>query len=130
MDSPLLHGHQTGTGLDLITNRLFFIIPLTPQQIDFLNTPLFTPGPFYVNMWSLTHTLFGMIWGIAEKYLPNIFSVQNFIIFHTIFELWELWTGGYLDGPRTLDFREVLDIMMDTLFGLLGIYLVRKVSYV
>jgi len=46
---------------------------------------------------------------------------------HTLFELWELWAGGYLTGETPLILPEIVDIIMDTVFGLLGIYLVKWV---
>ena len=43
---------------------------------------------------------------------------------HTLFEIWELWAGGYFDGTFPITVREIVDIIMDTAFGAIGFYLV------
>ncbi len=115
--SPLLHGQQTGTPLDLITERLYFIWPLTDEQVEWLNTVIYRDSLFHINYWSLTHTFFGFLWGMAG------FPLFSFIVFHSLFELWELWAGGYLSGRYSFTSREIADVISDTLFGVIGYWL-------
>lgn len=117
--SPLLHGQQTGTDLDAITNKLYFIYKLSDKQINWLNTIIYSDKYFHINYWSLTHTFFGMAWGFLKKY-NNKFNILNFVIFHTLFEIWELWAFGY-QNIQDVDVKEWIDIVMDTIFGLIGV---------
>ncbi len=122
--SPLLYGRETGTPLDLITERLFFVWPLSKRQIEWLNTVIYEDRLFLINYWSLTHTFFGFLWGLA---FPSP-SPLPFILFHTLFEIWELWAGGYLgSGSGTLTIQEMVDVVMDTLFGVAGFYIGRSI---
>jgi hypothetical protein len=50
----------------------------------------------------------------------RIFTLGGLLVFHTLFEIWELWAGGYLTKIRTLDFPEMVDVVMDTIFSLIG----------
>lgn len=118
-DSPLLTGKRTDTPLDLITYNLYFLFPLSDSQIQWLNKPIYSDKYFHINNWSLTHTLFGMFWGILRKWFP-FFSLVNYLIFHTLFEIWEVIAIHKLGN---LDFRETLDIIMDTIFGVIGFYI-------
>lgn len=122
--SPLLHGQVTKSPLDLVTERIFFIIPITARQVQFLNRIIYRDNLFWINYWSLTHTFFGLLWGLLHLFWPRLFSIRNYIIVHTIFEIWELWAGGYFTGKHPLIIQEIVDLIMDTLFGLLGVYLV------
>lgn len=120
--SPLLHGQKTNTPLDLITERLYFVWPLSKRQIEWLNTVIYNRYPFWINYWSLTHFGWGVIWALLGS-LSNqkgVFSLPGLLIFHTVFELWELWAGGYLSGAHILDVAEFVDIVMDTVFAVLG----------
>ncbi len=122
--SPLLYGQETKTALDLITKRLYFIWPLSKKQIEWLNTVIYKDQIFLINYWSFTHTFFGFLWGLAEVFWSKrVFSVTNYLIFHSLFELWELWAGGYLTGQRALNLAELVDVVMDTLFGVSWSYL-------
>jgi len=120
--SPLLHGRTVGTPLDNITNRLYFIFPLSKNAVEWLNTVIYKDDIFWINYWSLTHTLFGIFWGLLYKWNP-FFNLQNLIIFHTIFEIWEFWAGGYFSGTREIILPEIIDTLMDTLFAIGGFYL-------
>lgn len=131
--SPLLVGQVTETPLDLVTSRLLFTFPLNSQQVEWLNTVIYEDDVFYINYWSLTHTFFGMIWGLLMVcifyYFPSISSyltVTNYLILHTLFEIWEMWAGGYFTGEFELTLQELVDGVMDTLFGLAGVFLVLR----
>jgi len=123
--TPLLHAIPTKTPLDLVTEKFFFIFPITPKQMEWLNTIIYKDSTFWINYWSLTHTLLGMIYGILSFKFPTKFTIMRYIILHTIFEIWELWAAGYLTGIRQLVYQELVDIIMDTIFGLIGVYLIR-----
>lgn len=133
-ESPLLHGQQTGTPLDRITNYLFFVWPITKQQVDWLNTPVYTRYPFWINYWSLTHVGWGMLWALLgwATGRPQLFGGWTLLVVHTLFELWELWAGGYLtgqpgkSGQRALTFEELVDVAMDTVFAMVGFFIVRS----
>jgi hypothetical protein len=127
--SPLLHGQKTDTALDLITERLYFVLPLTPRQIEWLNTVIYNRYPFWINYWSFTHLAWGVIWALLQRFTGSLgkqlFSFRNLMIFHALFEIWELWAGGYI-GPgqiRRLNFAELVDISMDTLFTIFGYFI-------
>jgi hypothetical protein len=127
--SPLLHGKITGTPLDAITTRLFFIFPLSRDAIKWLNTIIYRNDDFgiWINYWSYTHTLWGMLWGLAHYFLSQkLFSVRNFLIFHTLFEVWELWAGGYFYNSK-LNSAEIIDIIFDTIFACIGLILMGKI---
>jgi hypothetical protein len=123
--TPLLHAEVTDTPLDLVSERFFFLIPLRKETIEWLNTVIYKNEHFWINYWSLTHTFIGILWGLAMKLYPNVFTVWRYIIAHTLFEIWEAWAGGYLTGQRQLVYQEVIDALMDTIFGLLGILFVH-----
>jgi len=122
--SPLIHGQLTKSPLDMVTERLFFIWPLTQDQVKWLNTVIYRDNLFWINYWSLTHTLIGMFWGLLYLWNPSVFSIKNYLIAHVLFELWEMWAGGYFTGEHQLIIQEVIDGVMDTLFGLAGVFLV------
>lgn len=121
--SPLIHGQITKSALDQVTERLFFVWPLTEKQVEWLNTVLYKDDLFWINYWSFTHTLIGFFWGLLYLWNPTIFSIRNYLISHTIFEFWEAWAGGYFSGIRKLTVPEIIDGVMDTFFGLAGVYL-------
>lgn len=136
--SPLLHGQKTGTPLDLITERLYFIWPLSQSQIEWLNTPVTAMGkwattyPFWINYWSFTHVGWGVIWAALRALTgqTKLFSLTGLLIFHTVFEVWELWAGGYImGGPHRhrLDLAEWVDIIMDTIFSAMGFIVARMI---
>ena len=122
--SPLLTGFRTGTPIDLITYRLYFLFPLSEKQVEFLNRPIYRDKWFNINNWSLTHTFFGWLWGLMGRYYnAQLFSLTNYLIFHTLFEIWEVWA---IHLPFwQLDIVEIIDILMDTLFGVMGYWLAQ-----
>ena len=66
--------------------------------------------------------VFGMIWGLLYRYVnKKWFSGRNYLIFHTLFEIWELYAIG---GPLTIP--EFVDIIMDTIFGYAGFYMIAR----
>ena len=126
--SPLLHGKITNTPLDFVTTRLYFIFPLSYNAIQCLNTIVYRNDDLglWINYWSGTHILWGIIWGLAHIILSkSIFSVNNFVITHSIFELWALWAGGFLsNNAQKLNAPEILDTLLDTIFACLGMLII------
>ena len=121
--SPLLHGYLTNTPLDWIIKFL------TPKQVAWLNTIIYRDQIFWINYWSLTHTIWGFIWGLMEIFTSsNMFNLKSLIIAHTLFEIWELWAGGYL-WDRSFNFPEMIDCVMDTLFTIPGYYLAKLLFF-
>lgn len=114
MVSPLLVGFPTDTPLD------YLLKPFTKEQIDFLNKDIYVDSTFHINNWSLLHLLSGLIWGLLYKKHP-FFNLLNFVILHSIFEFWEVWAVHLVQECFT--FKELVDIIMDTLFGIVGFIL-------
>lgn len=122
--SPLLHGRKTNTPLDLTIQKLYFLFPLTDKHVEFLNTIIYKDDFFWINYWSLTHTLYGIFWGLMHRFVnKQFFSLRNFLGIHTAFEIWELWAGGYFTGLHPVTIQELLDVVMDTVFGVVGYYI-------
>lgn len=126
--TPLLHGQITDTPLDAITKRLFFVIPLSRNAIEWLNTIVYRNDDLgiWINYWSGTHVLWGILWGLAGQLFPSVFTALGLLIFHSLFELWELWAGGYFER-RQLIRAEVIDIFFDTVFAMIGFFITRLV---
>ena len=124
MESPLIHGKINNTPLDNITQNLWFIFPLNKQQIKFLNTVIYKNKYIWINYWSLTHIVPAIIFGlIFNKNEFNLKILIIYIILHTLFELWELYAGGYFSGKFKINIIEINDIIFDTLFAVLGFYI-------
>lgn len=78
---------------------------------------------FYLNLWHVNHFLSGVFFGLLLHF--GVYSSSRpfltYFLFHT---LWEIWQGLIGMTPRSL--RGVLDITVDTVVGLLGLVLVRR----
>jgi len=122
MRSPLLEGYKTGKPIDLITYNLLFMIPITQKQVDWLNTVIYKDKLFHINYWSLSHMLFGIVWGLLNKHWSdNIFNTKLLLIAHTIFELWEWYA---IRSP--VNIQEFVDTIMDTVFAYVGFKLITR----
>ncbi len=66
----------------------------------------------YLNYWHINHFLSGLLFGLFQA---------SFLLYFVLHTLWELWQLGIGMTPRSL--RGFLDILMDTLVGLLGWYI-------
>ena len=64
----------------------------------------------YLNYWSLMHLLSGVL-----------FPSENYLYYFIVHSLWELWQ--IFIGMTPLNLRGFIDIIVDTLMGLLGMYL-------
>jgi len=127
MNSPLLHGKITKTPLDLVTDRLYGLFPLNNKQIEYLNTIIYKDKFFWINYWSFTHFFLAFF----AAYL-NITSMKTYVILHITFELWELWSGGYIteiNGTKhNIDIQEITDTLLDILIATIGFYLGESIQ--
>ena len=80
---------------------------------------------FYLNLWHVNHFLSGVFFGLLLR--SGVYSSSSpfltYLLFHTI---WEIWQGLIGMTPRSL--RGLLDITVDTVVGLLGLFLVWKLT--
>ena len=82
---------------------------------------------FYVSGWSIVHFMNGIIIGYLYLYFNwdrRVYIFKLFII-HTLWELWETILG--MSKPYNLTGRgNIIDMIMDTLFFMLGAYILRS----
>jgi len=82
---------------------------------------------FYVSGWSIVHFMNGIIIGYLYLYFNwdrRLYMFKLFII-HTLWELWETILG--MSKPYNLTGRgNIIDMIMDTLFFMLGAYILRS----
>ena len=82
---------------------------------------------FYVSGWSIVHFINGIIFGYLYLYFKGdsrLYIFKLFII-HTIWEFWQILIG--MSKPYKLTGRSnLIDTIMDTIFFMLGTYIVRK----
>lgn len=77
---------------------------------------------YYINLWHINHFFSGVLFGLFHLYLYKVSSPLLFyIVIHTLWELWQLFIG-----MTVADLRGVIDILNDTVFGTLGVYLTLK----
>jgi hypothetical protein len=80
---------------------------------------------FYLNLWHVNHFLSGVFFGLLLR--SGVYSSSSpfltYLLFHTVWEMWQLAIGM---TPRSL--RGLLDITVDTVVGLLGLFLVWKLT--
>ena len=91
---------------------------------DFIGTSKKT---FYVSGWSGVHFLNGIITGYLYLYFnaDRQLYFYKLLILHTLWELWQMLIG--MSKPYKLTGRSnIVDTIMDTLFFMLGGYLVRR----
>lgn len=92
--------------------------------IDLIGTSKKT---FYISGWSILHLINGIIIGYIYLYFKGgskSYFVRLFII-HTIWETWQILIG--MSKPYNLTGRNnLIDTVMDTIFFMLGAYIVHK----
>lgn len=80
---------------------------------------------FYVSGWSIVHLISGIIIGYIYLYFKGdtrLYTLRLFII-HTIWEVWQVLIG--MSNPHKLTgHNNLIDIIMDTIFFMLGAYIV------
>ena len=81
---------------------------------------------FYVSGWSIVHIINGIIFGyiyLYFKYDSRFYILKMFAI-HTIWEIWQIIIG--MSKPyKLIGHSNLIDIIMDTIFFMLGAYIVR-----
>lgn len=80
---------------------------LSQQQIKWLNTPWYN----LFNNWTLTHLVYGLLWGLT------ILDLQTFIGLHFIFQLVEIACFFGFDQLSVQDF------LMDAGMGIVGVFI-------
>lgn len=92
--------------------------------IDLLGT---SKNTFYVSGWSIVHLISGVIIGYLYLYFKGdvrFYTYKMFII-HTLWEYWQMLIG--MSKPYKLTGRSnIIDIILDTIFFMIGAYIVRK----
>jgi hypothetical protein len=115
---------------DIIYNSGDVFLPEKVKNI--LGTDLIgsSKKTFYVSGWSIVHLISGIIFGYIYLYLKwdiRLYTFKLFIL-HTIWEIWQMLIG--MSKPYKLTGRSnLIDIIMDTIFFMLGAYIVRKCYY-
>jgi hypothetical protein len=100
-----------------------------PEKVkDILGTDLIgtSKKTFYVSGWSIVHLINGIIFGYLYLYFKgdNRFYMFKLFIMHTIWEFWQMLIG--MSKPYKLTGRSnLVDTIMDTIFFMLGAYIVR-----
>lgn len=82
---------------------------------------------FYVSGWSLVHLMNGIIFGYLYLYFKgdSRFYFFKLFVLHTLWELWQMLIG--MAKPYKLTGRSnLVDTIMDTLFFMMGAYIIRK----
>ena len=82
---------------------------LSQQQIDWLNTPFFN----LINNWSLTHLVYGMLWGLT------ILDVQTFIVLHSLFQVLEVVCFFGIEEAS------LQDLLIDASLGVIGVFITK-----
>jgi hypothetical protein len=71
---------------------------------------------YYVNYWHFVH----MFTGVAFSYFFMRYGILDivirYVLLHTLWELWQIYIG-----MTRLNMRGGIDILNDTLFGLIGV---------
>ena len=92
--------------------------------IDLIGTSKKT---IYVSGWSIVHFINGILIGyiyLRFKLNSKLYFYKLFIL-HTIWELWQMLIG--MSNPYKLTgCSNIMDTIMDTIFFMLGAYIVRK----
>ena len=78
----------------------------------------------YINLWHINHFLSGVFFALLHLYFYRFESpFMTYFVVHTLWELWQLFIGMTIPN-----LRGILDIGNDTLFGLLGVFLVLRLK--
>lgn len=69
----------------------------------------------YINYWTFMHFLSGVFFAWLTPYPKDVFF--HFFVVHTLWEMWQIAIG-----MTPMSARGFVDTLMDTLVGLLGVY--------
>ena len=81
---------------------------------------------FYVSGWSIVHFVTGIIFGYLYLFFNyyNLFYIIRLFIIHTMWEFWQTLIG--MAKPYKLTGRSnLIDSIIDTVFFMLGVYIVN-----
>lgn len=90
---------------------------LPRKYVDVLDTYLIgnKRSVFYINYWTFMHILSGVFFAWLTPFPQDVYF--HFFVGHTIWEMWQIVIGMTPMSPRGF-----LDIGVDTLAGMLGVY--------
>lgn len=71
---------------------------------------------YYVNYWHFVHMLTGIAFSYFFMGYGILETVIRYILLHSIWEFWQIYIG-----MTRLNARGGIDILNDTLFGLIGV---------
>jgi hypothetical protein len=119
MNKQYLHNIIYNSGDVFLPEEIKYIL-----GIDLIGT---SKNTFYVSGWSIVHFINGIIFGYLYLYFNGDIQLYTFKLFiiHTIWEFWQMLIG--MSKPYKLTGRSnLIDTIMDTLFFMLGTYIVHK----
>lgn len=82
---------------------------LSQTQINWLNKPFFN----MISNWSLTHLVYGMLWGFT------ILDLQTFILLHSFFQVIELTCFFELEE------FSLQDTLLESVLGIIGVFITK-----
>jgi hypothetical protein len=91
---------------------------LPKRYVDLLDTYIVgsDTSVFYINYWTILHFFSGILFAVLT---PSPVDIPfQFFVLHTIWELWQI-----IIGMTPMNLRGFVDTIMDTIAGLLGVYL-------
>ena len=72
----------------------------------------------YVNYWHINHFLSGVFFGLFFLFVYKVpYPWLSYLVIHTLWELWQ-----YTIGMTKPSLRGFLDSVVDTIFGLVGLF--------
>lgn len=89
-----------------------------------------TKKTFYVSGWSIVHFINGIIFGYIYLYFKwdRRLYFYNLFTLHNIWEFWQILIG--MSKPYKLTgHNNLIDIIMDTIFFMLGTYIIYQYKY-
>lgn len=82
---------------------------------------------FYISGWSVIHLISGILLGYFYLHFrwDTKMYIYNMFLIHSTWELWQIFIG--MSKPYKLTgYSNLIDTIMDTIFFMLGVYVVRK----
>lgn len=82
---------------------------------------------FYISGWSVIHLISGILLGYFYLHFrwDTKMYIYNMFLIHSTWELWQIFIG--MSKPYKLTgYSNLIDTIMDTIFFMLGAYVIRK----
>lgn len=111
----------------LIYNSGDIFLPERVKKILLIDLVGSSKKTLYVSGWSIIHLINGIISGYIYLYFKwnRKLYILKLLIIHTIWELWQTIIG--MAKPYKLTGRSnLIDSLLDTLFFMLGAYIIRE----